>query len=825
MAKEKEKELTLEDLPGVGAATAEKLREAGYDSLLSIGVASAAEVVEVTGLSDLAARKLIKAARDELKMGFESGVDLLEKRKNLIRISTGSKALDSFFAGGIESNGITECYGQYGVGKCCGSQTPILYFNDYKPHLETLSSMYDKYKAIHGEQVSGDGFVVETPEVSVLGLENRHLRKTKASLIYREFVDKIYEIKTERGRTLHITGSHRLLSFEKGLQWMPAGALKKDAIIACPKMLMYEGEETMSEDDAYFLGLYVAEGSYRRISNSDPVIIAWVKEYLLRTFGFVPKLWKSEGGSCYDIGLKNVVKPLLGDLMKTRSGTKYVPESVLNGNEKIIKSFLAGYLDGDGYLPQGNSVEICTHSEKLLQGLSYLLLRLGISGSYAWKEVDGEIYHRLFIGGFDRELFNDLPFKLKKSFYKGRNSKYGYPLPVINYIADAYRKTLGGNRGFTRKKIGKISNQRYLYDSLTHRTQASSFNEKTLLSLRAQFEDGVQMFSDAIRLASHLDKLSKEEFKELHGLLPFAFNSVSQTIGVQSSTISNYMQRGLPKDKKKLQGIKSFLVNELLVKRDALARAIIDIDNVLYFAWDTIKEISIVNYQDYVYDVVVPEGNLFVGGMMPTILHNTALAHQLAVNVQLPKEQGGADGVAVWIDTEQTFRPERIKQIAEAQGMDVQKVLENIKVARAFNSDHQVLLAEKVADLIKDGMPVKILIVDSLMGHFRSDFAGRGQLADRQQKLNKHIHALLRLATTYNIAVYITNQVMSKPDTFFGDPTEAIGGNVLAHGMTTRVYLRKGKKGTRVAKMVDSPFIPESECVFVIADKGIRDIE
>ncbi len=204
----------------------------------------------------------------------------------------------------------------------------------------------------------------------------------------------------------------------------------------------------------------------------------------------------------------------------------------------------------------------------------------------------------------------------------------------------------------------------------------------------------------------------------------------------------------------------------------------------------------------------------------------SAIAHQLAVNVQLPKEKGGASGMAIWIDTESTFRPERVKQIAEAQGLDPQKVLKNIKVARCFNSDHQMLLAEKVDDLItKEKLPIKLVIVDSLMGHFRSDFVGRGMLADRQQKLNKHIHTLLRLAITHGIAVYVTNQVMSRPDVFFGDPTEAIGGHVLAHGMTTRVYLRKGKKGTRVAKMIDSPFMPEAEVAFIIADKGIRDVE
>ena len=204
----------------------------------------------------------------------------------------------------------------------------------------------------------------------------------------------------------------------------------------------------------------------------------------------------------------------------------------------------------------------------------------------------------------------------------------------------------------------------------------------------------------------------------------------------------------------------------------------------------------------------------------------SALAHQIAVNVQLPKEKGGAGGMAVWLDTESTFRPERVKQIAEAQGLDPQKILKNIRVARCFNSDHQMLLAEKVDELItKEHLPIKLVIVDSLMGHFRSDFVGRGMLADRQQKLNKHIHTLLKLATSHGIAIYITNQVMTRPDVFFGDPTEAIGGHVLAHGMTTRVYLRKGKKGTRVAKMIDSPYLAEAECAFMITEKGIRDVE
>jgi DNA repair protein RadA len=203
----------------------------------------------------------------------------------------------------------------------------------------------------------------------------------------------------------------------------------------------------------------------------------------------------------------------------------------------------------------------------------------------------------------------------------------------------------------------------------------------------------------------------------------------------------------------------------------------------------------------------------------------TQIAHQLAVNVQLPREKGGANGVAVFIDTENTFRPERIIQMAKSAGLDSEKVLKNIKVARAFNSDHQMLLAEKVEELIKEqDLNVKLVIVDSLTAHFRAEFIGRGTLAERQQKLNKHMHVLTKLADVYNLAVYVTNQVMAKPDMFFGDPTEAIGGHIVGHNSAFRVYLRKGKKGTRVAKLVDSPNMPESEACFVITEDGIGDI-
>ena len=200
----------------------------------------------------------------------------------------------------------------------------------------------------------------------------------------------------------------------------------------------------------------------------------------------------------------------------------------------------------------------------------------------------------------------------------------------------------------------------------------------------------------------------------------------------------------------------------------------------------------------------------------------TQICHQLAVDVQLPYDKGGLDGAALYVDTEGTFRPERVQAMAEAVGLDPREALKKIYVARAYNSDHQMLLVEKAQEIIPE-KNIKLIIVDSLTAHFRAEYVGRGKLAERQQKLNRHIHTLQRLADAYNLAVVVTNQVMAKPDILFGDPTEPVGGHVIAHAATYRVYLRKGKGEKRIARLVDSPHLPEGEVAFAVKPEGIRD--
>ncbi|MDC8437662.1 MAG: DNA repair and recombination protein RadA, partial [Candidatus Nitrosotenuis sp.] len=201
----------------------------------------------------------------------------------------------------------------------------------------------------------------------------------------------------------------------------------------------------------------------------------------------------------------------------------------------------------------------------------------------------------------------------------------------------------------------------------------------------------------------------------------------------------------------------------------------------------------------------------------------TQFCHTACVMVQKSKEEGGLGGGVLYIDTENTFRPERVVSIAKAKGLDPEKVLDNILVARAYNSAHQTLILEEAGKIIEEHN-IKLIVADSAVGLFRSEYLGRGTLSDRQQRLNRFVHLLVRTAETYNCAAIATNQVMASPDVFFGDPTKPIGGNVVAHTSTYRIYFKKsGKK--RIARMVDSPHHPEEEVIFTVTEGGVSDPE
>ena len=200
----------------------------------------------------------------------------------------------------------------------------------------------------------------------------------------------------------------------------------------------------------------------------------------------------------------------------------------------------------------------------------------------------------------------------------------------------------------------------------------------------------------------------------------------------------------------------------------------------------------------------------------------TQLCHTLCVLVQQDRPIGGLSAKALYIDTENTFRPERIVSIAQARGFDPHKSLENVIVAKAFNSAHQELIIEEAGSVIEDNL-VKLLVVDSAVAHYRAEFIGRATLSERQQRLNKFMHILVRIADTYEVAVLLTNQIQASPDAYFGDTVRPTGGNVVAHTSTYRIHLKRSDK-KRIARMVDSPYHAEREILFTLSNRGVSDV-
>jgi DNA repair protein RadA len=482
----------ISKLPGVGPAILEKLKEAGYNDIMMIAVDSPRNLAELAEIGESTAAKIIAAAKKTADVGgFETGDAILERRKSVAKLPSGSKALDELMGGGFETRAITEFFGEFGSGKCVSPETEVLYMVDGEPRVEEISRMYQRLG--RGMAVPFDsGQVVPLGDVQVPSLLGGKLERVAAAAIYRERVKLMFEISTVGGRSLELTGPHKLLVMRgEDISWTPSWSIRSGDMVAVP---------------------------------SSP--------------------------SSYD---------------------------------------------------------------------------------------------------------------------------------------------------------------------------------------------------DAMR-------------------------------GVDNDTIS----------------------------------------------WDEVSSVVPFTHDDFVYDLVVPGTHSFVGGNLPTVLHNTQICHQLAVNCAKAAEDGGLDAHTIMIDTEQTFRPERITQMSEAADMDPEDVLKRIHVARAFNSHHQMLLLEKAFEEARE-FPVRLLIVDSLTAHFRAEYIGRGALAERQQMLNKHMHDMLRFGDVHNAVIAVTNQVAAKPDAFFGDPTRPIGGHIVGHTATFRIYLRKSKGGKRIARLIDSPNLPEAEAVFQVSEAGIGD--
>jgi len=202
----------------------------------------------------------------------------------------------------------------------------------------------------------------------------------------------------------------------------------------------------------------------------------------------------------------------------------------------------------------------------------------------------------------------------------------------------------------------------------------------------------------------------------------------------------------------------------------------------------------------------------------------TQMMHCLAVLAQLPIDQGGLGGEVAWIDTEGTFRPDRIREIAESRGLDPDTTLSKIHVGEASTSQHQRLLIDALSTLCFE-KDIKLIIVDSMMAHLRSEYIGRGMLAARQHLLNDILQKLAKITQNNRITAIYTNQVMEDPAKMYGNPEKAAGGHIMGHAATTRIHIRRGRREVRVVSLKKSPYRPDGEALVVIDEYGIRDVE
>ncbi|MDG6965219.1 MAG: DNA repair and recombination protein RadA [Nitrososphaerota archaeon] len=819
-AKSSEGELELDTLPGVGPATKAKLKDAGIETILDLATAGPMDVADAVDidvskaveLNNKARKKLVELNR--LEPDFINAADLLVKRKAIDRISTGSKNLDDLLGGGIETWAMTEFFGEFGSGKCVAGDTKVFYSNDTNIHFEPIAQTYEKYRGMYGETPFDSGYVVPLKGVNVVGLSSR---LTPASYLYRERVPSILVIKTERGRLLRLAKLHMAMTMsEAGITWVPSASLSVGDKIATPKALVIPGNSDITNDDAFFIGFYAAEGTKNPLSitNTDSKLIEWTKEYLAKTFGFNPTISRREDHSAL-ILLRTPVKRLLGKLAECNSYTKYVPDCILNGSDDVVRSFLAGYFEGDGRV-EGAVIEVSSNSKELIEGVSYLLSRVGIASTLSVRNITTGPHYRLRVSGFDRDKMSQIPFKSKRvPKVKTRNSKYG--IPAGDLLRATYKSAVSSRHIM---RAGPLRESGTLYEALTRSAYGKTGMSDALVVSAAGFLRGAsEALGQNLKDLQWANLESAAGFRKYAFSLSFSANILAEPLGLSKAGFNNYFARGLPKTR--TAAFMEAATREIERRIRVLGEAVAALETALKFNWDTVTEIREEKYGDYVYDFEVPDGHAFVSGNVPTILHNSQICHTLCVMAQQPRGEGGLDAGSVYIDTEGTFRPERIQEIAEARGLDAEKILSRITVARAYNSAHQELIVKDLGRIIEPNK-VKLVILDSAVAHYRAEFLGRGTLAERQQRLNRFMHQLLRTAEIYNVAVVVTNQVQAAPDSFFGDPTRPVGGHVVAHTSTYRIYLRKAAKN-RIARMVDSPYHPERDTVFMLSERGVDD--
>lgn len=209
------------------------------------------------------------------------------------------------------------------------------------------------------------------------------------------------------------------------------------------------------------------------------------------------------------------------------------------------------------------------------------------------------------------------------------------------------------------------------------------------------------------------------------------------------------------------------------------------------------------------------EGGIEVGSITEFIgefgAGKTQICHQLSVMVQLPKDKGGLNARALYVDTEGTFRPERIVQIARARGLDPEKTLENIIYARAYSlGGLEELLSKALAEVVKGD--VGLVVLDEATRLVRASGLGAGERARAYAAIVSSLEAVAEAGS----AVVVARQVV------FGDGVRPAGGAALDGYAHLSVFLSK-RGSAREARVLSSPW-RGGVALFAVSEEGVVDV-
>jgi DNA repair protein RadA len=756
-----EKVESILDLEGVGPITAGKLTDAGFDSVEALAVAPVREVADKANLESSVALKVIKAARQSMQFDFINAKLLWERRQGLLKLTTGSNNVNKLLGGGVETQAITEFVGEFGTGKCV-SQDSLIATTSGPILASELSMLNSPFEIDSGKQVSHGKAI-------------------------RKFITNVEEqVLIQASGGLHVTCSsqHRFftLNTDAELEEIQAKDLTEKRWLAVVRRIpcveepytlptpspdhgrQYVFPNRITADFAKVLGCLASEG-----------YIQWREKSATISFSNTDPEFQTAYSDSFEktFGVRPHAPPshhkdfIVCSVQIAEWLIKLMPTLKGTGEGKTGKKLL----------PQQT---MCLGPDE-----TKALLRAYFDGD-GWAKEDQpsiEIY------SVHKPLLEQLRFLLLKLGMYSRIRKNG--LTISGEYAYKFAQEVGSDRAANQSKFRNWK-----------------------LDTRNTTGDIIPVFTHTFsRLAKLLGFNSDNPVWR-----SWVRNYLAQSnMAYPTRTTLTQLVQNLRKFTAQMKGSGFKVEPEALRIIDRIA-ALAEGD----LAWERVLNVKVkkepVEMVDY---EVNPHHNYVVNGF---VTHNSQICMKLSITAQLPSADGGLEGKVLFIDTEGTFAPQRIHQMATSMKLEPEKLLEGIYYSRAFNSDHQILIIDRAFKLCQEEK-VKLLIVDSVLSHFRSEYIGRESLSERQQKLNSHLHKLTRIAQALNLAVVVTNQVQANPQAFFGDPTRPAGGHIMAHASTHRIMLRKAAGGLRAAKVIDSPFLPESETFFQITEKGIEDAQ